>query len=63
MAKENAAKMEPKYALTELREHAKELFSVQPEVVDGAVYGKAQEFYSVTELKECVNKFLARRVK
>lgn len=63
MAKESTAKAEVKYALAELRSHAKELFSVQPEVVDGAVYGKAQEFYSVAELQECVKKFLERRVK
>lgn len=41
-----------RYEVAELKAHAKALFGVRPEVVDGALYGSGNERYTVAEVKE-----------
>jgi len=52
----------PRYALTELEAHAKELFEVRAEVLAGAMYGADAELFTVTEVKERIQQFMKAKV-
>lgn len=54
---------EQEYPLQELKANALQLFGVQPEVIDGALYGNEKQKFSVSEMKEIVSKFLTKKVK
>lgn len=50
------------YTLDEFRAAAKKLFGYGSEVIDGAVYGKAKDSYTVEEMKKLVSDFLKKPV-
>lgn len=52
----------PRYKLTELKAHAKELFEVRGEVLDGAMYGATGERFTVTEVNERIQQFMKVKV-
>jgi hypothetical protein len=51
-----------KYPLEELFEESEALFSVQPEVVAGALYGNENREFSIEEVRQLVEIFLNRSV-
>lgn len=53
---------EPRYTLAELTAHAKERFSVRPEVIAGAMYGAAGELFTVAEVQEQIKHFMKAKV-
>lgn len=54
---------EQTYSLAELKANAVQLFEVQPEVIDGALYGNPKQEFTVSEMKKLVNTFMKRKVK
>ena len=56
------APQETAYQRAELREKSMQLFGVQPEVIDGALYNNTQQEFSVSELGKIINTFLKRKV-
>ena len=58
-----AAAPEQSYSLAELKANAKAIFGVQPEVIDGALYGNAKQEFTVSEMTKLINTFLKRKVK
>lgn len=54
---------EQTYSLAELKANAVHLFEVQPEVIDGALYGNPKQEFTVSEMKKLVNTFMKRKVK
>ena len=50
------------YTLDEFRAASKDLFGYGSEVIDGAVYGKTKESYTVDEMKKLVKDFLEKPV-
>ncbi|OES45811.1 hypothetical protein [Domibacillus iocasae] len=60
---EEIKKEEAKFLLYELREHARELFGVKPEVFDG-VFSKAEETeITKTEAERRIKAFFKKEVK
>ena len=49
-----------RYTVDELKAAAKKQFGCGPEVIDGAIYGKNAEAYSVDEMKALIDAFLKR---
>ena len=65
MAKEQTnpeAVRDQAYSLAELRENARILFGVAPEVIDGALYKNSQHEFAVAELQALIKAFLKRKV-
>ncbi|MFN2745828.1 MULTISPECIES: hypothetical protein [Bacillus] len=61
----SAAKKAPQEALfyiEDLREHAKELFGVKPEVLDGALFHVKERQIAKTEASQLIQTFLAKEV-
>lgn len=54
------ATLQAKYTVDELKAAAKKQFGCGPEVIDGAIYGKNIESYSVDEMKALIDAFLKR---
>lgn len=54
---------EATYSRAELRENSLQLFGVQPEVFDGALYGNVKQEFTVAEVKGFIRGFLERKVK
>ena len=52
-----------KYELTDLKAASRKLFNCNPEVIDGAVYGKPTQQYTVDEMRVLVNTFLNKPIK
>ncbi|WP_422658207.1 hypothetical protein ACK8P5_21115 [Paenibacillus sp. EC2-1] len=52
----------PRYDLSELQVHAKELFGVRAEVLVGAMYGVAGAQFTVSEVKQRVEQFMKAKV-
>ncbi|ANA79328.1 hypothetical protein PVOR_29174 [Paenibacillus vortex V453] len=52
----------PRYALAELKAHAKELFEVRTEVLAGAMYGIDGALFTVAEVKEKIQQFMKAKV-
>lgn len=52
----------PRYELAELKAHAKDLFDVKEEVLAGALYGEADEMFTVAEVKAKVEQFMKAKV-
>ncbi|UNK17663.1 hypothetical protein MNQ98_24915 [Paenibacillus sp. N3/727] len=52
----------PRYELAELAAHAKELFEVRAEVLVGAMYGAAEELFTVAEVKQKIEQFMKAKV-
>lgn len=63
MGKSYAAVNEaPLYPVEELAVHAAALFSVQSEVMAGALYGSGKQEMTVDEAKALVDQFMNRKV-
>ena len=68
-AAETAAEAAPEeiseqtYSLAELKANAVQLFEVQPEVIDGALYNNPKQEFTVSEMKKLINTFMKRKVK
>ncbi|WP_106766831.1 hypothetical protein [Paenibacillus faecalis] len=52
----------PRYALSELTAHAKELFDVPAEVLAGAMYRTDGERFTVAEVKQKIEQFMKAKV-
>lgn len=52
-----------KYDLADLKAASRKLFNCGPEVIDGAVYGKPTQQYTVDEMRLLVNTFLNKPIK
>ncbi|GIP29657.1 hypothetical protein J23TS9_47870 [Paenibacillus sp. J23TS9] len=52
----------PRYKLTELIAHCKDLFDVKQEVMAGAFYGTEGEQFTVSETKEKIEQFMKAKV-
>jgi len=52
-----------KYDLADLKAASRKLFNCGPEVIDGAVYGKPTQQYTVDEMWLLVNTFLNKPIK
>lgn len=52
----------PRYELAELKAHAKELFEVRAEVLEGAMYGADGELFTVPEVQEKIKQFMKAKV-
>ncbi|WP_136603663.1 hypothetical protein [Paenibacillus dokdonensis] len=52
----------PRYKLTELIAHSKDLFDVKPEVMAGAFYDSEGELFTVSETKEKIEQFMKAKV-
>jgi len=52
----------PRYKLTELMAHSKDLFDVKQEVMAGAFYGAEGEQFTVTETREKIEQFMKAKV-
>lgn len=52
-----------KYDLADLKAASRKLFNCVPEVIDGAVYGKPTQQYTVDEVRVLVNTFLNKPIK
>lgn len=52
-----------KYDLADLKAASRKLFNCVPEVIDGAVYGKPIQQYTVDEMRVLVNTFLNKPIK
>ena len=50
------------YTVAEFRAAAKKLFGVGAEVIDGAVYGKEKETYTVDEMQSLITAFLQKPI-
>ncbi|WP_309121540.1 hypothetical protein [Paenibacillus sp.] len=57
-----AESAEKRFTAVSLRSHARQLFGVNPETVDGALHGSAGEF-TVKEAQAKIKAFLKREVK
>lgn len=53
----------PRYPISELSAHAEALFSVQPEVLAGALHGVNGKELSIDEAKRLIKQFLEKKVK
>lgn len=53
----NEEQIEQKYSLESLRENCSELFGVSKAYFDGAVYGLDIQEYSISEMKEIIDKW------
>lgn len=51
-----------KYSLTELKAVARKLFGCAPEVLDGAIYGKKQNTFTVEEMRTLITVFLNKPI-
>jgi len=58
----NAQKAAVTYTVDAFRAASKKLFGFGPEVIDGAVYGKTKDAYTVEEMKRLVTGFLRKPV-
>lgn len=60
-----AEQIEPaiKYDLADLKAASRKLFNCGPEVIDGAVYGKPTQQYTVDEMRALVDTFLHKPIK
>ncbi|MUT65313.1 hypothetical protein [Paenibacillus sp. NEAU-GSW1] len=54
---------ETRYSADSLRRNARHLFHVNPEVVDGALYGADGEAFTITEVKTLITAYLQREVR
>lgn len=54
---------ETRYSAESLRRNARELFRVNPEVVDGALYGTSAQELTVTEAHALIKAYLQREVR
>ena len=52
-----------KYTLSELKAAARKLFNCSPDVLEGAVYGKNQDTFTVEEMRTFIDKFLKQPIK
>ncbi len=50
------------FYIEDLREHAKELFGIKPEVLDGALFHVKEEQISKLEASQLIQTFLAKEV-
>ncbi|OCT11000.1 hypothetical protein A8709_04670 [Paenibacillus pectinilyticus] len=50
------------YAKEELINHSQELFAYPPEVLIGALHGKAETAFTIAEMKQNIQNFLQRKV-
>lgn len=50
------------FYIKDLREHAKELFGIKPEVLDGALFHVKEEQISKPEASQLIQTFLAKEV-
>ena len=50
------------FYIEDLREHAKELFGIKPEVLDGALFHVKEEQISKPEASQLIQTFLAKEV-
>lgn len=51
------------YSRDELISYSKEIFGVNPEIVEGALSGIPKREFTIKEVKNHINQFLRRRVK
>lgn len=64
--KEDDVKIKTKeetYSRDELISFSKEIFGVNPEVVEGALSGVPKKDFTIQEVKNYINQFLKRRVR
>lgn len=61
--KADAAPQDVKYTVNELKAASKKQFECGPEVIDGAIYGKNETSYSVSEMKKLIEEFLHKAIK
>ncbi|MGG3801791.1 hypothetical protein [Metabacillus fastidiosus] len=54
---------EPKFYIHELREHSQEIFSVKPEILDGALFDYKDIKITKNEAKKRIESFLKKEVK
>jgi hypothetical protein len=57
------AKQDPQYSKEELLANAEALFSVKPEVLDGALHALVERTLTVDEARKLIDKFLKKKVK
>lgn len=57
-----AAETDTRYSAASLRRNAMHLFRVNPEIVDGALYGAEGKDYSITEAQSLITAYLQREV-
>jgi len=63
-AAERAAEdAEVRYSAESLRRHAMKLFQVNPEIVDGALYGADGDAFTIKEAQSRIEAYLKREVK
>jgi len=51
------------YSKSELKSLSRELFGVNPEVLEGALSGLPQRDFTISETKDLIEKFLKRKVR
>ncbi|MED1739109.1 hypothetical protein P4U97_06290 [Bacillus swezeyi] len=56
------AEHEALFFIADLREHAKELFGIKAEVLDGALFHVKEQQISKTEASQLIQTFLAKEV-
>lgn len=61
--KQNVSKAEPKYTLEKLKEHSVKLFGVSESTFIGATTGLTDKEYSVSEIKNTIEKWKAKEAK
>ncbi|MCM3626875.1 hypothetical protein M3194_05810 [Paenibacillus glycanilyticus] len=54
---------ETRYSAQSLRRNARELFRVNPEVVDGALYGTSAQELTIAEAQTLIKAYLQREVR
>lgn len=54
---------QPQYTLTELLQHADELFGVKAEVLHGVFYDDSEKLFSVEEATQKIQQFMKEKVK
>lgn len=54
---------EIRYSAESLRRNARQLFQVNPEVVDGALYGTSRQELTITEAQALIKAYLQREVR
>ena len=58
-----ATEAETRYSAASLRRNALQLFQVNPEIVDGALYGSNHSEFTIVEAQEKITAYLYREVK
>lgn len=52
-----------KYSIADLKAVSSKVFGCNPEVIDGAIYGKPIQAYGVEEMRKLINDFLNKPIK